>query len=80
MLRLLVKLAAASAVLAGICWAGNHFLLADWATQGFWPKLGALGVVIATGVAAFLVCASALGITELREITHAVKRRLLRRA
>jgi putative peptidoglycan lipid II flippase len=79
MLRLLTKLAVASAVLAGVCWAGLHFLLVNWATEEFWMKLGALMVVIAAGAGAFFVCATALGITELREITHAVKRKLLRR-
>jgi putative peptidoglycan lipid II flippase len=79
MLRLLSRLAVASAVLALICWAGTHFLLADWATQLFWTKLGALTLVIATGVVAFFLSATALGITELSEITQAVKRRLRRR-
>lgn len=80
MLRLLAKLAVASTVLAAICWAGMRFLLADWATQAFLPKLISLAVVISVGAGAFFLCASALGIAELREITHAVKRRLLRRA
>jgi putative peptidoglycan lipid II flippase len=79
MLQLLSKLAVASAVLAAICWAGSRFLLADWATQAFWPKLGALTFVIAAGIGAFFFCATALGITELHEMTHAMKRRLLRR-
>jgi putative peptidoglycan lipid II flippase len=79
MLRLVSRLAMASAVLALVCWAGTHFLLADWATQPFWTKLGALTLVIATGVVAFFLSATALGITELREITQAVKRRLRRR-
>ncbi len=79
MLRLLLRLVVASCVLAAICWAGMHFLLADWATQAFLPKLLSLFVVICVGAAAFFVCATALGVTELREITHAVKRRLLRR-
>jgi putative peptidoglycan lipid II flippase len=79
MLRLVSRLAMASAVLAVVCWVGTHFLLADWATQPFWTKLGALTLVIATGVVAFFLSATALGITELREITQAVKRRLRRR-
>jgi len=78
MLRLLSRLAVASAVLALICWAGNYFLLADWATQHFWTKLGALTMVIAAGAVAFFLCAAALGITELRGIAQAVKRRLRR--
>jgi putative peptidoglycan lipid II flippase len=79
MLRLLSRLAVASAILGLICWAGTHYLLADWATQHFWPKFGALSLVIAVGGVAFFLCASALGIPELRDITQAVKRRLRRR-
>ena len=80
MLRLLLRIAVASAVLWGICWAGAHVLLADWATQRFWPKLATLIAIIAAGAGAFLVCATALGIGELQDITNAVKRRLRRRA
>jgi putative peptidoglycan lipid II flippase len=80
MLSLLLRIAVASCVLGAICWAGTHFLLGGWATQAFLPKLISLGLVISVGAAAFFVCASALGITELREITHAVKRRVFRRA
>jgi putative peptidoglycan lipid II flippase len=79
MLRLLVRLTVAACVLAAICWAGMHFLLADWATQAFLPKLISLAVVISVAAAAFFFCATALGITELHEITRAVKRRVLRR-
>jgi putative peptidoglycan lipid II flippase len=79
MLRLWLRLTVASGVLAAICWAGSHYLLADWATQAFLPKLLRLFVVICVGGGAFFACASALGITELHEITQAVKRRLLRR-
>jgi putative peptidoglycan lipid II flippase len=78
MLSLLSRLAVASAVLAAICWAGAHFLLADWATQRFWPKLAALLGVIGAGAGAFFLCATAFGIGEVREITKAVKRRLRR--
>jgi putative peptidoglycan lipid II flippase len=80
MLRLLARLAIPAVLLATICWAGLHSLLADWATQALLPKAGALALVIAVAAAAFFFSATALGITELREITHAVKRRLLRRA
>jgi hypothetical protein len=67
-------------VLAGVCWGGLQLFFTDWPTQGLLPKLGGLAVVICVGAAAFFFCATALGIPELREITHAVKRRLLRRA
>ncbi len=79
MLHLLLRLAPACAVLAAVCWAGLHYMLSDWATEAFLPKAGALALVIAAGAAAFFVCATALGISELRDITQAVKRRLLRR-
>ncbi len=76
MLGLFLKLAAASAVLAAICWAGAHFLLAGWAIERFWPKLASLAAVIAAGALAFFACASALRIDEVRDLTSAVKRRL----
>ncbi len=76
MLTLLGKLAVASAVLAAICWAGAHFLLADCATERFWPKLGSLTAVIAAGALAFFACAAALRIDEVRDLTSAVRRRL----
>jgi len=79
MLHLLLRLVPACAVLAAVCWAGMHYLLFNWATEAFFPKAGALALVIAGGAAAFFVCATALGISELREIAQAVKRRLARR-
>jgi putative peptidoglycan lipid II flippase len=78
MLGLLARVALACVVLALICWGGAHWLLANWATQPFWPKLADLLVVIAAGALAFFLCASALGIGELHDITKAVKRRLRR--
>ncbi len=78
MLSLLVRLSGASVVLAGICWAGNRYLLAGWATERFWPKAGALTAVIVVGAGAFLVCATALRIREMQDIALAVQRRLRR--
>ena len=80
MLRMLAKLVVPSLVLAAVCWGGLQLFFTDWPTQGLLPKLGGLAVVICVGAAAFFFCAMALGIPELREISHAVKRRLLRRA
>jgi putative peptidoglycan lipid II flippase len=79
MLALLGKLTVAGAVLAGVCWLGGHFLLADWATQPFLPKLAGLGATIVVAGLAFLFVASALKIPELREIIAAFERRLRRR-
>jgi len=78
MLTLLTKVALASAVLFAVCWAGMHFLLADWAVQPFWPKSLALLAVIVVAAAAFFLCASALGIREVNDIVAAVRRRLRR--
>jgi putative peptidoglycan lipid II flippase len=80
MATLLIKVALASAALFAVSWAGAHYLLADWAVQPFWPKCASLLLVIATGAAAFFLCASALGISEVHEITAAVRRRLRRAA
>jgi putative peptidoglycan lipid II flippase len=79
MLALLGKLAVAGAALAGVCWLGSHFLLADWATQPFWPKLFWLLATIAAAGLIFLLVAAALKIPELRDIIAAFERRLKRK-
>ncbi len=80
MLALLVKVALASVALFAVCWAGAHLLLADWAVQPFWPKCASLLLVIGAAAAAFFACASALGITEVQDISAALRRRLRRAA
>jgi putative peptidoglycan lipid II flippase len=79
MLALLRKLAVAGSVLAGVCWLGSHYLLSDWATQAFWPKLIYLFATIGFAGVAFVVVASALRISELRDIISAFQRRLNRK-
>jgi putative peptidoglycan lipid II flippase len=79
MLLLLGKLSVAGAALAGVCWLGAHYLLADWATQPFWPKFGCLGATIAVAGLVFLLVAAALKIPELRDIIAAFERRLRRK-
>ncbi|HTT42006.1 MAG TPA: murein biosynthesis integral membrane protein MurJ [Steroidobacteraceae bacterium] len=79
LLALLARLSLASLVLLGLCAAGGHWLLGDWATQAFWPKSLSLLLVIAVGAAGFFSSASALGITEVHEISAALRRRLQRR-
>ena len=78
MLTLLLRLSVACVALAGICWAGEHWLLADWALERFWPKAGSLTAVIAAAAGAFLVCATALRIREMQDIVLAVQRKLRR--
>jgi putative peptidoglycan lipid II flippase len=73
---LLAKLALACAVLLGVAWAGGHWLLAGWAVQPFWPKLASLMLVIVCAAAAFFLCAAALGLGEVRDLSEAFKRRL----
>jgi putative peptidoglycan lipid II flippase len=76
---LLAKLAFSCLVLLGVAWAGGHWLLADWAVQPFWPKLLSLAAVIACAAGAFFLCASALGIGELQDITRSVTRSVRRK-
>ena len=73
---MLARLAVACAALALICWGGLHWPLAHWQSGPFWPKLGALTLVIAAGAGAFFVCALALGIAEMHDIAQIVKRKL----
>jgi putative peptidoglycan lipid II flippase len=80
MLWLLARLSVACAVLAAVCWAGDHYLLAGWAVQRFWPKASSLAAVIVVGAGAFFSCATALRIREMQDIVLAVQRRLHRTA
>ncbi len=75
---LLGRVALASLALLAVAWGGGQLLLADWATQHFWPKLASLTLVIGCAAAAFFLCAAALGIGEVRELKDAVLRRLRR--
>src|SRR5262249_49452882 len=79
MFALLGKLSVAGAALAGVCWLGGHFLLADWVTQPFMPKLTYLLATIAGAAFVYLTVASALKIPELRDIIAAFERRLRRK-
>jgi putative peptidoglycan lipid II flippase len=79
MLALLGKLAVAGAVLAAVCWLGDHYLLADWPTQAFVPKCFYLFSTIGVAGVAFVVVASALKIPELNDIIGAFQRRLRRK-
>ena len=80
MVSLLLRLSVACAVLAGVCWAGNTYLLAGWASERFLPKAGSLTVVIVVAAGAFFFCATVLRIREMQDIALAVQRRLRRAA
>ena len=79
MLALLGKLTIAGGALAGVCWLGSHYLLADWPTQAFIPKCVYLFATIAVAGVAFVVVASALKVPELNDIIAAFQRRLRRK-
>jgi putative peptidoglycan lipid II flippase len=75
MLIMLVKVTVASAALMAVCAASLHWLLADWATQAFLSKLGALLATVTSGVVVFAVCGTWLRIEELNGLSAAFKRR-----
>jgi putative peptidoglycan lipid II flippase len=78
MLKMLAKVAVAAAALVAVCAASSHWLLADWATQAFLPRLGALMGTVIVGAAVFAGCGVALHIEEFKELQGAIKRRLRR--
>ena len=80
LLRTLLKVLIAGAVLALAAWAGRHYWLSDWATQAFMPKTLRLFAVIALAGAAFVLAALALRVEELKTIVASLQRRLNRRA
>ena len=80
LVELVGKVLLASLVLAAVCWMGAHWLLADWESAHFWPKLCYLVGTIALAGLAFVACAAALRISEIRLIMQAVRRRLARAA
>jgi putative peptidoglycan lipid II flippase len=80
MLLMLGKVAVASAALAAVCWASQHWLLAAWPTQAFASKLGSLLLTVVVGALVFLGCGAALRIDELHTLMLALRRRLQRTA
>src|SRR5580704_8255588 len=78
MLKMLGKIAAASAALVAVCAASSHWLLAHWETQPFLGKLGALLGTVVAGALVFAGCGTALHIEELKQLQAAVQRRLRR--
>src|ERR1700733_1527698 len=78
MLIMLGKVTLAAAALAAVCAASSHWVLADWETQSFLHKLGALfGTIIAGGLV-FAGAGVVLHIEELKELQAALSRRFRR--
>src|SRR3984885_3621239 len=78
MLVMLGKVALAAAALVAVCAAASRWLLADWQTQAFLTKLGALLATVVVGALVFAGCGAALHIEELEELQGAILRRLRR--
>ena len=78
MFVMLGKVAVASLALVALCLASSHWLLANWAIQPFWSRLGALLATVVAGAAVFVACGAQLGIEELDELMGLVRRRLSR--
>jgi putative peptidoglycan lipid II flippase len=78
MAAMLMKLAVASIALVIVCWAGQHFLLSDWASQAFWTKTAWLFVTIAVGGGVFVACTLAMHIDEVDHLRDIVNRKLRR--
>jgi putative peptidoglycan lipid II flippase len=78
MLIMLGKVAIAGAALFAVCAASSHWLLGDWATQGFWSKLSALLGTVVAGALVFGACGAALHIEEIDTLREALRRRLAR--
>ena len=78
MAKTLGKLAVAGALLGLVCWAGEHWLLADWARLGFPLQCAYLFAVIAVGGAVFFATALVLQIEELDDLKALVKKKLRR--
>jgi putative peptidoglycan lipid II flippase len=78
LLRLLGKLAVATAALVAVCAASSRWLLADWQTQAFLSKLTALLGTVTLGGVVFVACGVLLHIEELKELQEALGRRLRR--
>jgi putative peptidoglycan lipid II flippase len=78
MLIMLGKVSIAAAALFAVCAASSHWLLADWATQGFWSKLSALLGTVVAGALVFGACGAALHIEEIDTLRETMRRRLSR--
>jgi putative peptidoglycan lipid II flippase len=78
MLAMLGKVTVAAAALGAVCAASSHWLLADWATQAFLSKLGALLATVIVGALIFAGCGLLLHIEEIKDLQAALRRRLRR--
>jgi putative peptidoglycan lipid II flippase len=75
---LTLRVGLAAAVMAAVCIASMQWLLPGWEATGFWLRLAWLMGTIVVATAVFAGCATVLKVSELTDITAALKRRLNR--
>jgi len=73
---LLLKLAIPCALLVGICWAGLHWPMAQWATQHIAPKAMWLGLTIGAAATAFFGSALLFRIDEIDDVVGVFRRKI----
>ncbi len=78
LIALLLKIGVASLALVAVCWLGEHYVLADWPTQAFMPKLAWLLATITVAALAFLGCTLLLRVDEVDHLRAIVSRKLRR--
>jgi len=76
MIVTLGKLAVAGGILALVCWAGNHWVLAGWSHQGFLVRVALLFVTISAAATVFFAVAFLLRMEELDDVAALAKRKL----
>lgn len=76
--NLLFKVLLSSAALALVCWAAQHWVLAQWSQQGFLRRFSELMLTVVAGALAFLGAGLLLRIEELTHLGELVQRRLHR--
>jgi putative peptidoglycan lipid II flippase len=78
LVKLLGKVLLAGGALGAVCWAGEHWLLAQWPTQATVTKAFGLLATITLAAAAFFVLAALLRISEVTQVLGVVRQRLAR--
>ena len=78
MVMTLAKLVPAVALLVGVAWAGEHWVLQGWAGFGLGRRALSLGAVVAAAAGAYFVMASALRVEEAEQFVGMVRRRARR--
>jgi putative peptidoglycan lipid II flippase len=80
MLATTARLLVAGAVLGGVCWAAQTWVLAGWVHFGLIRRILLLGVTIGAAALAFFGAAYALRVEEMDDLAKLIRRKLGRRA